>query len=142
VLVQVRKIISIDSLKDLRSNIWMSNKKIATSFLETAALGNPREAFEKFVSPKFIHHNQYFKGDRLSLLKAMEEASKTSPNKSFAIKQIIEENDKVITYSQVMKTSIEIAVFHMFRFEHGLIVELWDVGQPISKDCPNENGLF
>jgi predicted SnoaL-like aldol condensation-catalyzing enzyme len=36
----------------------------------------------------------------------------------------------------------EIVVIHIFRFEHDRIAELWDVGQPISKDSPNENGMF
>jgi predicted SnoaL-like aldol condensation-catalyzing enzyme len=120
----------------------MTNKDTASSFLKAAALGNVREAYDKFVSLEFIHHNQYFKGDRTSLLVAMEEASKTSPNKSFTIKQVIEEGDRVFTYSQVVKENMEIAVVHMFRFINGKIAELWDVGQPISKDSPNENGLF
>jgi hypothetical protein len=34
------------------------------------------------------------------------------------------------------------AVVHIFRFEHDRIAELWDVGQPVSKDSPNENGMF
>ena len=34
------------------------------------------------------------------------------------------------------------AVVHIFRFEQDRVVELWDLGQPISKDSPNENGLF
>jgi hypothetical protein len=36
-------------------------------------------------TPSFIHHNQFFKGDRQSLLTAMQDASKTSPNKSVEI---------------------------------------------------------
>jgi hypothetical protein len=34
------------------------------------------------------------------------------------------------------------SVVHMFRFEQGLIAELWDIGQVISPDCPNSDGLF
>jgi predicted SnoaL-like aldol condensation-catalyzing enzyme len=120
----------------------MSNKINATSFLQLAASGNVREAYEKFVAPNFTHHNQYFKGDRQSLLEAMEGAAKNSPNISFSIKKIVEENNLVTTYSQVTKENTEIAVFHMFRFEQNKIAELWDVGQQIMKDSPNTNGLF
>jgi predicted SnoaL-like aldol condensation-catalyzing enzyme len=35
-----------------------------------------------------------------------------------------------------------LAVFHMFRFEGDLIAELWDVGQAISADSPNQAGMF
>jgi hypothetical protein len=31
---------------------------------------------------------------------------------------------------------------HIFRFEDNRIAELWDIGQPISKTSPNENGPF
>tara|TARA_R110000796_G_scaffold88850_3_gene191833 strand:+ start:43799 stop:43912 length:114 start_codon:yes stop_codon:yes gene_type:complete len=37
---------------------------------------------------------------------------------------------------------MEIAVVHIFRFKKERIIELWDLGQVISKDSPNENGLF
>jgi predicted SnoaL-like aldol condensation-catalyzing enzyme len=120
----------------------MNQKDMAASFLKIAALGNPKEAYDKFVSANFIHHNQYFKGDRQSLLQAMEENSKASPNKSFTVHQAVEEGDRVFTYSHVVKETMEIAVVHMFRFNQDKIVELWDVGQPITKDSPNENGLF
>lgn len=127
-----------ESLYDIR----MNNKEIVRNFLQLAARTSPKEAYEKYVSPRFKHHNQYFPGDRQSLLNAMEEAAMSSPNKFFEIKQIVEEGNKVVTYSHVIKEKMEVAVFHMFRIEDGKIVELWDVGQPISTNCPNENGLF
>jgi predicted SnoaL-like aldol condensation-catalyzing enzyme len=30
---------------------------------------------------------------------------------------------------------------HIFRFDGGLIAELWDIGQPVPEDSPNERGL-
>ncbi len=35
-----------------------------------------------------------------------------------------------------------VAVVHIFRFEAGRIVELWDVGQPVPEETVNENGMF
>lgn len=120
----------------------MTQKEIATSFLKTAGMGNVRAAYEKFVAPHFIHHNQYFKGDRESLLVAMEEADKTRPNKSVDVKKIYEDGNTVVTHSLVVKENMDIAVVHIFRFEGNKIVELWDLGQVVEKDCQNENGLF
>jgi predicted SnoaL-like aldol condensation-catalyzing enzyme len=51
----------------------------------------------------------------------------------------------VITHSLVTRQDAgapAIAVVHIFRFEQGRIAELWDLGQPISKDSPNKNGMF
>lgn len=123
----------------------MSHKNIALSFLKMAEAGNYREAYDKYIAPNFIHHNQYFKGDRESLLRAMEESSKTSPNKSIEVKYIYEDGDSVITHSLVtrMKSDeLSIAVIHIFKIQHDKVVELWDLGQQIQKDSPNENGLF
>lgn len=120
----------------------MTNKEVAIKFLEAAALGSTKEAYENYVSSNFTHHNQYFPGDRKSLQEAMEEASKNSPNKAFSIKQVVEDKERVVTYSHVEKDGMDIAVFHMFRFEEGKIAEMWDVGQIIEPNSPNKNGLF
>jgi predicted SnoaL-like aldol condensation-catalyzing enzyme len=67
------------------------------------------------------------------------------PNKSIQIKRMYEDGDTVITHSRVSRQdpqAPDIAVVHIFRFEHDRIAELWDLGQPISKDSPNENGMF
>jgi predicted SnoaL-like aldol condensation-catalyzing enzyme len=122
-----------------------NQRKAAESFLKMAGMGNVDDAYQQYVAPSFIHHNQYFKGDRQSLLTAMQEASKTSPNKSIEIKRIYEDGDTVITHSLVTRQdpkAPDIAVVHIFRFEHDRIAELWDLGQPISNDSPNENGMF
>ena len=123
----------------------MTNKESATSFLQMAGSGNVRAAYDKFVAPDFIHHNQYFKGDRQSLLLAMEEASKTHPNKDIDIKHIYQDGNIVITHSLVTRQdpqALPIAVVHIFKFRDGRIVELWDLGQEIARDSPNENGPF
>ena len=95
-----------------------SLKEKAISFLTLAGLGRVKEAFEKHVSPDFIHHNQYFKGDRQSLQDAMMEAHETSPNKSIDIKYCYKEGDTVITHSHVVKDEMEIAVVHIFKFKN------------------------
>lgn len=120
----------------------MTNKQIAISFLQTAGLGDPREAYAKYVATDFIHHNQYFKGDRASLMEAMIEASKSSPNESYEVQQAAEEGDRVFVHSHVKKKDMDITVVHIFRFQDGKIVELWDLGQEVMKDSPNENGAF
>jgi predicted SnoaL-like aldol condensation-catalyzing enzyme len=123
----------------------MLPKEIAVLFLKMAGGGNVREAYEKFVAPDFIHHNQYFKGDRASLMAAMEEAHKKSPNKSIDVKHVYESGDSVITHSRVTRKNAaepDIAVVHIFRLKNGKVAELWDLGQPMMKDSPNENGMF
>ena len=53
----------------------MSNHQdAAKAFLKMAGMGNVQGAYDRYVAASFIHHNQYFKGDRQSLLAAMQEA--------------------------------------------------------------------
>lgn len=116
----------------------------ATSFLKLVAERKVQEAYDKFISPEFIHHNQYFKGDRQSLMTGMEEAGRTNPNKQLEIRKVFEDGDTVITLSHVKQKPDEVggAVVHIFRFDNHRVVELWDLGQPILKDSINEHGVF
>jgi predicted SnoaL-like aldol condensation-catalyzing enzyme len=122
----------------------MSRKDSAISFLKMVANRDIRRAYELYIASEFIHHNQFFKGDRQSLLLAMEEASRVNPHKVLSIKQAFEDGDTVITHSHVKQNPDDdgAAVVHIFRFKNDQVVELWDVGQPIMRDSPNENGMF
>ena len=121
------------------------HKEAAKSFLKMAGMGKVQEAYDQYVAPSFIHHNQYFEGDRQSLLNAMQEASKSTPNKSVEIRHAYEDGNTVITHSLVTRQdpeAPEIAVVHIFRFDQDRIAELWDLAQPLSKESRNENGVF
>ena len=123
----------------------MTKKEIAESFLKLVSSGNVREAYDRFVHSDFRHHNAYFKGDRESLLLAMEEAATASPNKSLEVVRVLEDGNLVATHSRLLRTdpnALEIAAVHIFRFEGDKIIEEWEVGQELSKDSPNENGPF
>ena len=123
----------------------MSRKESAVSFLKMASAGEVDEAYAKFIAPTFIHHNQYFKGDRESLKSAMAQAHAASPNKLIDVKRVFEDGDFVITLSLVVRNNPsepDVAVAHVFRFSGNQVVELWDLGQLLSKDSPNKNGPF
>ena len=122
----------------------MNNRDIATSFLQMCSRGDVREAYERYVSADFVHHNAWFPGDRESLLRAMEQSATAEPNKSFEVKQVIDGGDRVAVLSHLKRAGadLEYAVVHIARFADGRIVELWDLGQEIPKDSPNALGMF
>ncbi len=124
--------------------VVQSKADIAVEFLSMCASGNVQEAYDRHVADSFKHHNAYFPGDRQSLLAGMEQSAKAEPNKSFTPKQTIETNDRVAVLSHLSRqqADVDIAVVHILRFENGKIVEMWDVGQEIPKDSPNELGMF
>lgn len=122
----------------------MTNQEIAVTFLQMAARGEIAPAYERFVAANFKHHSQYFAGDRQSLLTAMQDAAVRLPQKTFEIKHVYEAGDTVITHAllKLQPDHPGIAVVHIARLESGKIVELWDVGQALNADSPNENGAF
>lgn len=122
----------------------MTHKQIATEFLKLAAAGRAAEAFPRFASPAFRHHNAYFPGDARSLMTAMDENARQNPDKALEVKIAVEEGDKVATFSKVVHSPNEkgAAVVHIFRFDGDKIAELWDVGQAIPDDSPNQYGMF
>ena len=121
-----------------------THKEKAVSFLQMSASGNVREAYERYVGPDFRHHNAYFRGDAESLMLAMEESAAMNPLKTLEVKRAIEEGDIVVVHSYVKQKPEDLggAVVHIFRFQNDQIAELWDVGQAIPEDSPNENGMF
>lgn len=119
-------------------------KQMATDFLQMASKGESRRAFDKYVGTNFKHHNIYFKGDAESLINAMEEANKRSPNRILDIKRALQDGNFVAVHSHASKNPDDLgtAVIHIFRFENDKIAELWDFGQPVPAVTINENGMF
>ena len=120
-------------------------KESAVAFLQMAGTGDVRDAYARFIAPGFVHHNPHFEGDRQSLMEAMVQAHRASPNKAVEVQRVFEDGDHVITHSRVVRqdpAASEIAVVHIFRFEADRVAELWDVGTELPQDSPNENGAF
>lgn len=120
------------------------NKDDAVSFLKMASSGDVREAYSKFVGPGFRHHNPYFEGSAEALMTAMQENARENPNKTLDVKRVIGEGDLVAVHSHVRQNPDDLggAVVHLFRFDDGRIVELWDLGQPVPGESPNQYGMF
>jgi predicted SnoaL-like aldol condensation-catalyzing enzyme len=121
-----------------------SKKDIAIAFLQLASAGKVHEAYDRYVHPRFRHHNPYFKGDRASLLKGMEENAAQFPDKELEVVRALEDGDLVAVHGKVrLKLDFpEVALIHIFRFEDGLIIEEWETGQEVPKESLNENGMF
>lgn len=119
------------------------SKEIAITFLQMASNGKVREAYDRCVHADFIHHNAYFKGDRESLRKGMEDNAREFPNKQIEVLRTLEDGDLVAVHSKVSLDADRLfGVIHIFRFEGELIVEAWEGAQEVLKDSPNEHGIF
>jgi predicted SnoaL-like aldol condensation-catalyzing enzyme len=106
--------------------------------------GKVREAFRQHAAPGFRHHNPYFRGDADSLMKAMEENAAKFPDNAIEVLNVLEDRDLVAVHSRVRHTPTDrgAALVHIFRFAGERVVELWDIGQEVPEQMPNENGMF
>ena len=120
------------------------NKESAINFLRLASSGRVREAYTKFIGEGYKHHNPYFEGSAEALEAGMQENADQNPEKSLDVKLALAEGDLVAVYSEVHHRAGDrgAAVMHIFRFENGRIVEMWDVGQGVPEESPNQFGMF
>jgi predicted SnoaL-like aldol condensation-catalyzing enzyme len=121
-----------------------NKKDTAVAFLKLASSGDVREAYDKFVGEGFRHHNPYFEGSADSLQAGMEENARQNPDKALEVKRVIAEGDLVVVHAHVRHKPDDLgaALVHIFRFENDRIVELWDLGQPVLEESPNQYGMF
>jgi predicted SnoaL-like aldol condensation-catalyzing enzyme len=120
-----------------------TRKEAALTFLRLASEGKVKAAFER-IAPGFRHHNPDLEGDAASLEAAMAKSARENPQKSLDVQHALEDGDLVAVHSHVRQKPGErgAAVAHLFRFRGDNIIELWDFGQEVPADSPNENGMF
>ena len=120
------------------------NKLVAADFLEMVGAGRIDEAYEKHVEPSGKHHNPFFPAGFASLRKAMIENHNMFPNMALTVKHLLGEGDLVAVQSHIVLTPRDagVMVVHLFRFQGGRIMEIWDCGQPIPPNSPNADGAF
>ncbi|MCZ7652855.1 MAG: nuclear transport factor 2 family protein [Thermoanaerobaculia bacterium] len=119
-------------------------KDRAVEFLMQIVAGDVRGAYERHVGAGLRHHNPYFPGDLESLRSGMEADEASHPGKRLEVRCALQDGDQVAVHSRIRRGAGEpdFAVVHLFRFEEGRIVELWDVVQAVPADCINEHGMF
>jgi predicted SnoaL-like aldol condensation-catalyzing enzyme len=121
-----------------------AHKESALDFLHLVVAGNIDEAYAKYVNMYGKHHNVHYSAEFSSLKRGMIENYAQFPNKRLMVKNVLGDGDLVAIHSNIVLKLGEpgIATVHIFRFEEGKIIEMWDIGQAIPIDIPNRMGAF
>ncbi len=121
-----------------------AQKESALDFLQLVIAGEIEEAYNNYVNMNGKHHNVYYASDFTSLKQGMIENHNQFPSKRIMVKNVLGDGQLVAIHSNIILIPGEpgIAVVHIFRFEQGKIVEMWDVGQTIPLESPNRIGAF
>ncbi len=120
----------------------MSNKDIVLGFIGLVDKGEVEQAFEKYVSLNFIHHNASLAAGRESMMQTM----KLVRAEVFDIKNIVcdDKENKVVIHAFVKINSDfnDMLLVQIYKLENSKIVEMWDIGQELPKEILNADGAF
>lgn len=103
-----------------------ANRKIVVDCLENLFVHKDFDAAKAALHPDFVTHSPGLPSGR----EAFTEAVRTSPlaGADAEIRHVVAEGDLVIVHLHVGG----LAVVDILRLENGLLVEHWDVKQPLS----------
>ena len=121
-----------------------ARKEAARQFLELVGSGRIDEAYRKYVAMDGKHHNPFFAAGFPALQAAMQANYLQFPDMRLTIKDVIGEGEMIAVHSHVVMRPNEpgVATVHLFRFQGGKIIELWDIAQALPSDSPNQDGMF
>ena len=109
-----------------------------TSFAEFAA-GN-HDVLHRVLREDFVEHSPGTPSGR----DAWIEFIKSGPAAEFDLKRVIADDNYVVAHYRLVPAGSEggVAVVDIWRFEDGMIVEHWDVVQPVPDESDTPNGMF
>lgn len=121
-----------------------ARKQAAVQFLQLVVEGRIDEAYQMHIDMNGKHHIPFFPAGFPALKMGMIENQFQLPTKQLTVKNVLGDGDLVAVHSHIVLRPGEsgIAAVHLFRFQGDRIVEMWDCGQPVPADSPNEDGMF
>jgi predicted SnoaL-like aldol condensation-catalyzing enzyme len=123
-----------------------THRSTVVAFYREALIGRaPRSAFERHVSPDFIEHKPDVPlGTRDATVAFLEKLLSEVPDPRWEILRTIAEGDLVFVHARFTPANgaPPYAIADVFRLDHCLIVEHWDVVGPPREQQPNPNPRF
>ncbi len=121
-----------------------ANKKAAINFYQTAYLGEPSKAVERYVGEQYIQHNPAVADGKQGFIDYFEKMQKEYPKKEIEFLRIIAEGDLVALHThQTWPGDDHYVTMDFFRFnDAGKIVEHWDSIQSVPEDSKHNNTMY
>ena len=121
------------------------NKALAVSLVEDVLMGKGPSKITDYISAEsYAQHNPMIAVGLSGIVEAVE--ALTAQNNMFQytkIHAVLGEGNFVLTVSEGQWNGTTNAFYDLFRMEDGMIVEHWDVIQPVPTDgLANTNGMF
>ena len=121
------------------------NKALAVALVEDVLMGRDPSRITDYINAEnYAQHNPFIKDGLAGIVEAVE--ALTAQNNMFQyaeIHAVLGEGNFVLTVSEGQWNGTTNAFYDLFRMEDGMIVEHWDVIQPVpTEDLANTNGMF
>ena len=128
-----------------RGECTMSAREVVDQFIDLFYRKKQvRQAFEAWVHPDYIQHKATLPDGRDAVIHFLEKLLQRFPDRIFTIHRVIASDDLVAVHyhSQATPEDLGFAVVDIFRVEDCLMVEHWDVVQPVPEQSANDNTMF
>ena len=123
----------------------LSNRQIVTRFIDLFyRQGRVREAFMTYVAPDYIQHNPIARDGRDAAIAALEPFFASQPNAIREVQRVIVDGNLAAVHVRLRRSPQDrgFAVVDILRLENGMIVEHWDVIQPVPEHSNNAHPMF
>lgn len=122
-----------------------ANKALAVALVEDVLMGkNPARITDYISAESYAQHNPIIADGLSGIIEAVE--ALTAQKNMFQyteIHAVLGEGNFVLTVSEGQWNGTRNAFYDLFRMEDGMIVEHWDVVQPVpTEGLANTNGMF
>lgn len=114
---------------------------VVREYIEVVVNGRQFDRIDEFVARDLIQRNPNLPNGREPLRQFWTDFMGGQPEARFTVARVISEGDLVVEHSLFQSSSDDrgTAVIDIYRIEDGLIVEHWDVVQPIPETTASGN---
>ncbi|MGN6445227.1 nuclear transport factor 2 family protein [Amnibacterium sp.] len=119
------------------------NRELVTEFARIFYTErDPRTAFARFVSPDYIQHNPGLEDGPEAAVEGLEPKFRAEGAR-FEIQRILVDGDLAVVHVRASRPGAPpAAVADFYRIADGLLVEHWDVLQPVPAESANPHPMF
>ena len=101
-----------------------------------------RTAFTRYVAPDYVQHNPNILDGRDAAITALADKF-AAPEATFDVQRILVDGDLAVIHVKASRSGVPVgAVADFYRLRDGVIVEHWDVLQPIDPHAINPHPYF
>jgi len=120
------------------------NKETVRAFYQAAINDKDFTAARALIGPGYVQHNPRIADGIDGFAGFVAEIATDFPDLRAEVKGLWAEGDRVIGHVHGVRVPGQrgTAIVDIFRLEDGLIVEHWDVMQPVPEEAANTNGMF